>query len=282
MENEDLKGFFKANFRFRCEWEFIRIKEITTTRPENSATINDFQKWKILENSPKISVENMREIQIEVKVTTEKAEEKIKLTTEKGKINSIDEKLDIWQVENISETEIEVQVTTTEKAEEKIKLTTEKRKIKSTDEKWDIWQVENISENQIEVQVTTTEKAEEKIKNNQENISETEKINVTEEPGEKNHATEQVSQLNIVQLTTEKEEIKKNEYDKTTNYVDLPKFKTENNDKEVRIYFIVTIITVAVLLLFIGTMIVLIILCKKKSEKKVTNFPLQSLGGDSE
>ena len=239
MENEDLKGFFKANFRFRCEWEFIRIKEITTTRPENSATINDFQKWKILENSPKISVENMREIQIEVKVTTEKAEEKIKLTTEKGKINSIDEKLDIWQVENISETE-------------------------------------------IEVQVTTTEKAEEKIKNNQENISETEKINVTEEPGEKNHATEQVSQLNIVQLTTEKEEIKKNEYDKTTNYVDLPKFKTENNDKEVRIYFIVTIITVAVLLLFIGTMIVLIILCKKKSEKKVPNFPLQSLGGDSE
>ena len=91
MENEDLKGFFKANFRFRCEWKFIRIKEIsqatsTTTRPENSATINDFQKWKILENSPKISVENIREIQIEVKVTTEKAEENIKMTTEKQTI----------------------------------------------------------------------------------------------------------------------------------------------------------------------------------------------------
>ena len=91
-----------------------------------------------------------------------------------------------------------------------------------------------------------------------------------------------MSQLNIVQLTKEKEEIKKNEYDKTTNYVDLPKFKTENNDKEVRIYFIVTIITVAMLLIFIGTMIVLIIFCKKKSDKKVTNFPMQSLGGDSE
>ena len=152
MENEDLKGFFKVNFRFRCEWKFISVKEeITTTRPENNI-INDFQRWKIMQNSPKISNET-------------------------------------------------------------------------------------ISESEIKFQTTTTEKAEEKIKN---------------------------------------------EYDKTTNYVDLPKFKTENNDKEVRIFFIVSIITVAVLLLFIGTMIVLIILCKKKSEKKVTNFPLQSLGGGSE
>ena len=229
MENEDLKGFFKANFRFRCEWKFTRIKEITstTTRPENSASINDFQKWKILENSPKMSVE--------VKVTNEKAEEKIKLATEKRKINSTDEKLDISKVENISET------------------TTRPENSATTE--------------------VSTEKAEEKINS-------TEKINVTEEPGEKNHATE-VSQLNIVQLTTEKEEIKKNEYDKTTNYVDLPKFETENNDKEVRIYFIVTIVVTAVLLIFIGTMIVLILLCKKKSDKKVTNFPLQSLGGDS-
>ena len=248
MENEDLKGFFKANFRFRCEWKFTRIKEITstTTRPENSASINDFQKWKILENSPKMSVE--------VKVTNEKAEEKIKLATEKRKINSTDEKLDISKVENISET--------TTRPENSATI--------NDFQKWKI--LENSPKISVEVQVST-EKAEEKINS-------TEKINVTEEPGEKNHATE-VSQLNIVQLTTEKEEIKKNEYDKTTNYVDLPKFETENNDKEVRIYFIVTIVVTAVLLIFIGTMIVLILLCKKKSDKKVTNFPLQSLGGDS-
>jgi hypothetical protein len=250
LENEDLKGFFKANFRFRCVWKFIRIEEIsqatTTLRPENSAPLNDFQKWDILENSPIL--------------------------------------------ENITEHEI-----TTNK--NGVKLTTEKREINSTDQKWDILEnsakdkisVENISETQIDVQVTT-KKAEEKINS-------TEKINLTEEPGEKTHATEQVSQLNHVQLTTEKAEIKKNEYEdeesegeqsedeesqkvnyQTTNYVDLPKFTTENNDNEVKNYFIVTIVTVALLLFFIGTMIVLIIFCKKKSDKKVTNFPMQSLG----
>ena len=207
MENEDLKGFFKVNFRFSCEWKFVSVKEeITTTRPENNI-INDFQRWKIMQNSPKISNET------------------------------------------ISESEIKFQTTTTEKAEEKIKSTTEKR-VKSSDEKWDIWQVENISE--------TTEKA--------------------EVPGEKNDESEK---LNIAQFT---EEIKKNEIDKTTNYtnyVDLPKFKTEKTDKEDSIHFIVTTIIVAVLLVCIGTMIVLIILCKKKSEVKVTDLPLQSVGGDS-
>ena len=238
MENEDLKGFFKVNFRFRCEWKFISVKEeITTTRPENNI-INDFERWKILQNSPKISNETISETQIKFQTTTtEKAEEKIKLTTTEKRVKSSDEKWDIWQVENISETKIELPTTITEKADEKI------------------------SETQIESQLTTTEKA--------------------EVPGEKNDESEKVSKLNIVQFT---EEIKKNEIDKTTNYtnyVDLPKFKTEKTDKEDSIHFIVTTIIVAVLLVCIGTMIVLIILCKKKSEVKVTNLPLQSVGGDS-
>ena len=225
MENEDLKGFFKVNFRFRCEWKFISVKEeITTTRPENNI-INDFERWKILQNSPKISNETISETQIKFQTTTtEKAEEKIKLTTTEKRVKS-------------SETKIELPTTITEKADEKI------------------------SETQIESQLTTTEKA--------------------EVPGEKNDESEKVSKLNIVQFT---EEIKKNEIDKTTNYtnyVDLPKFKTEKTDKEDSIHFIVTTIIVAVLLVCIGTMIVLIILCKKKSEVKVTNLPLQSVGGDS-
>ena len=228
MENEDLKGFFKVNFRFRCEWKFISVKEeITTTRPENnSAFINDFERWKILQNSPKISNETISETQIKFQTTTtEKAEEKIKLTTTEKRVKS-------------SETKIELPTTITEKADEKI------------------------SETQIESQLTTTEKA--------------------EVPGEKNDESEKVSKLNIVQFT---EEIKKNEIDKTTNYtnyVDLPKFKTEKTDKEDSIHFIVTTIIVAVLLVCIGTMIVLIILCKKKSEVKVTDLPLQSVGGDSQ
>ena len=225
MENEDLKGFFKVNFRFRCEWKFISVKEeITTTRPENNI-INDFERWKILQNSPKISNETISETQIKFQTTTtEKAEEKIKLTTTEKRVKS-------------SETKIELPTTITEKADEKI------------------------SETQIESQLTTTEKA--------------------EVPGEKNDESEKVSKLNIVQFT---EEIKKNEIDKTTNYtnyVDLPKFKTEKTDKEDSIHFIVTTIIVAVLLVCIGTMIVLIILCKKKSEVKVTDLPLQSVGGDS-
>ena len=225
MENEDLKGFFKVNFRFSCEWKFVSVKEeITTTRPENNI-INDFERWKILQNSPKISNETISETQIKFQTTTtEKAEEKIKLTTTEKRVKS-------------SETKIELPTTITEKADEKI------------------------SETQIESQLTTTEKA--------------------EVPGEKNDESEKVSKLNIVQFT---EEIKKNEIDKTTNYtnyVDLPKFKTEKTDKEDSIHFIVTTIIVAVLLVCIGTMIVLIILCKKKSEVKVTNLPLQSVGGDS-
>ena len=104
------------------------------------------------------------------------------------------------------------------------------------------------------------------------------------------------------ELTTEKADFKKNESEdeesegeqsedeeseqvnfQTTNYVELPKLTTGNSDKENKkeIYFVVTIVTVGLLLFFLGTIICLIIFCKKKSHKKGDNFPMQTLG-DSE